>query len=995
MIYRSGGMAKGRPLRRRGDLWWRHVAVVLALLAYLSGGIVGARGLWARWQTARYETRGITFDESSLPLWTGVDPWGVNTALEQHPDEESLERSLDLLTAGGFRWVRQRFPWAEIEPEPGSYRWARWDAIVRQCSERGLRVIAVLDGAPARARATEDAGNPFAPPRDPADLAAFARALAGRYGQSIDHYQVWDEPNIYPHWGERDADPQGYLALLTAVGAALRDADPGAVIVAAGLAPTTETSGRNLSEVLFLRGLYEAGGRQAFDVVAAKPYGFWSGPDDRDVSPETLNYSRLLALREEMVRHGDAAKPVWAVSWGWNALPEGWQGQPSPWGNDEAERQHDRDLAAIERARREWPWLSLMCYAAWQPAVPADDPMWGLALLDADGAPGPLYTRLQALAQAPQLLYPGQHTLLAADGDVEIRFWGSRVDLVGPGQWQLRSLDGEPLSADLTAEPGTTATAVRGLTTGEHRLTLQAGAPGELRVVISRQRPAWLPPRTAAAGLGAALLATAALWWLLRPYPWRRWAGRSLAAYRSLSPWAGLGLGVVALALLALAPNVLLSLLALLVVGLLVGARLDVGLMLIVLLVPLAPLHKPFASLRFSYLEMVTLLTLAAQGLRELRSLLRRDLDSPFLEALGLRLRAALAGLDALDVGMALLVGAALLSLAVSEQLRLSLRELRVVVLQAAFVYWLVRQARLDRAGILRLADVVVLSATLVSLQGLYQYLWTDQVIVAEGVRRVRGIYGSPNNLALVLGRSLPVMLAMVFAGARGRRRWAYGVAAVPVGLCLFLTFSKGAWLLGLPAAMLAVGLLLDRRARLALAGLAVVGIVLSVPLLGTARFGSLFSLQGTSLLRIKLWEAACDMALDHPWLGVGLDNFLHHYHTYIRPEALDEPDLSHPHNWLLDFWLRLGLPGLAAFVWLQWHWFRRAVGLWRRHSDPALLAIIIGLVGGMVDMLTHGLIDAAFFVIELAALFALLVGLLRAIDGLAPEGPVRESERR
>ncbi|HOG47889.1 MAG TPA: O-antigen ligase family protein, partial [Anaerolineae bacterium] len=166
--------------------------------------------------------------------------------------------------------------------------------------------------------------------------------------------------------------------------------------------------------------------------------------------------------------------------------------------------------------------------------------------------------------------------------------------------------------------------------------------------------------------------------------------------------------------------------------------------------------------------------------------------------------------------------------------------------------------------------------------------------------------------------------------------------------------------------------------------GLALAGVLLLVPVLGTARFRSLVSLQGTSLLRVKLWEASCDMALDHPWLGVGLDNFLYHYPDYIRPEAMAEPDLSHPHNWPLDFWLRLGLPGLAAFLWLARSFFRRALRLWRRRADPALTALTIGLIAAMVDMLAHGLIDAAFFVVELAALFALLVGLLRAMEEAA-----------
>lgn len=999
MTHGSGWLADRRAMRPAGAGWWRHALALMAALAYLGAGSTGAWCLWSRWQSVRYEQRGIAFAGTPLPAAAGVDPWGVNTALEQYPDGEALGRSLDLLAAGGFRWVRQRFPWAEIEPAPGSYRWEQWDRIVSACRERGLGIIAVLDGAPAWARAPEDVNNPLAPPRDPADLAAFAGAFAARYGQAVACYQVWDEPNIYPHWGERDPDPAQYLQLLHAARAQILAVDPAAVVATAGLAPTTETAGRNMSELVFLRGLYDAGGRGEWDAVAVKSYGFWSGPEDRTVDPEILNFSRLVAVREEMVRHGDTAKPVWAVTWGWNALPEGWQGWPSPWGDDRAARQHQRDLDAMARARQEWPWLSLMCYAAWQPAAPADDPVWGLSLLDRQGEPGPLYEALREAAHTAQPLYPGQHTLAVTGSRVEVSFWGSRVDLLGPGRWRLVEVDGRPLSGTVAVAGGRQAVAVRGLPTGQHRLVLQVeeSAPA-VGVVVMRERPAWLPPWALAAACLAMLAATVGLWWLLRPYPWRRWYAGALAAWRGLAPWPALAVGAVALALLALSPWLLLSLAALAVLALLVAARPDVGLMLAVFLVPLAPLQKGFASLHFSYLELVTLVSVAAQAWRELAAVARRVRGRGGAGGLIEQLRAMLRGLNALDVGFALVVGAALLSLLASENLRLSLRELRVVVLQAAFLYWLLRQARLDRAGILRLADILVLSGTVVSLHGLYQYGWTDQVIVAEGVRRVRGIYGSPNNLALVLGRILPVMLAMWFAGPRGRRRWLYGLAALPAGLCLVLTFSKGALFLGMPAALVAIGLLTGRRARLATAAVAVAGALVLVPVLRTPRFASLISLQGTSLLRIKLWEAAWDMVRDHPLLGVGLDNFLGHYHSYIRPEAMSEPNLSHPHNWLLDFWLRMGLPGLLAFLWLEWSFFRRAVGVWQRRSDQALTALAIGLIAAMVDMLSHGLIDAAFFVVELAGLCALAAGLVRAMAGLARQGEypgrVREAAR-
>ena len=986
MAYRLG-RAVGQPRGWRGAGGWRHALALLATLAYLAAGAGGAWWLWSRWQSVRYAERGIAFGTSALPAGAGVDTWGVNTALEQYPDAQALGRSLDLLAAGGFHWVRQRFPWAEIEPVRGSCRWEKWDAIVAECQARGLGIIAVIDGSPAWARAPEDANNPLAPPRDPADLAAFAHALALRYGQAISRYQVWDEPNLYPHWGEHGPDPAQYLQLLREARSAILAANPAAVVATAGLAPTTETAGRNLSELVFLRGLYEAGGRGDLGAVAIKSFGFWSGPEDRNVDPGTLNFSRLVAVREEMVRHGDAATPVWAVTWGWNALPEGWQGRPSPWGNDEATKQHQRDLEALDRARQEWPWLGLMCYAAWQPAAPADDPIWGLSLLDRDGRPGPLYQALQQVSRAPQTLYPGEYTLSATGAEVEVRFWGSRVEVMGPGRWRLVALDGRPQSATVAPAAGRRAAVAQGLPVGEHVLVLRAEAAAPaLRLAVARERPPWLPPWALLAIALAALAATVGLWWLLALYPWRRWWRRALAAWRGLSPWAALTVGMGGLLLLALSPWLLLSLAAVALLALLVAARRDVGVMLAVFLVPLAPLQKGFGPLRFSYLEVVTLLTVAAQGAWELVALGRVLRGQALWRTLVGRARRAVAGLDGLDWGIALLVGAALLSLAASENLHLSLRELRVVVLQAAFLYWLLRQARLDRNGILRLADILVLSAVVVSLHALYQYGFTQQVIVAEGVRRARGIYGSPNNLALVLGRALPVMLAMGFAGPHGRRRWLYGLAALPAGLSLILTFSKGALFLGVPAALVAIGLLTGKRGRLAIAALAAAGALVLVPVLRTPRFSSLASLQGTSFLRIKLWEAAWDMARDHPVLGVGLDNFLTHYHTYIRPEAMDEPNLSHPHNWVLDFWLRTGLAGLAAFLWLAWSFFRTALAQARHGRDPALAALAIGLIGAMVDMLSHGLIDAAFFVVELAGLCALAAGLVRAMAGLDGE---------
>jgi O-antigen ligase len=152
----------------------------------------------------------------------------------------------------------------------------------------------------------------------------------------------------------------------------------------------------------------------------------------------------------------------------------------------------------------------------------------------------------------------------------------------------------------------------------------------------------------------------------------------------------------------------------------------------------------------------------------------------------------------------------------------------------------------------------------------------------------------------------------------------------------------------------------------------------LAIPVLRTPRFTSLFDLQsGTSFFRLNLWRSTLDMIRDHPLLGVGLDNFLYAYRgRYIRPAAWQEPDLSHPHNLILDYWSRLGILGLAAGVWLQIAFWRLALPL-RRLADPDDRALALGLMAGMVDFVAHGLVDNSYFLVDLAFAFMLSLGLV------------------
>jgi O-antigen ligase len=274
------------------------------------------------------------------------------------------------------------------------------------------------------------------------------------------------------------------------------------------------------------------------------------------------------------------------------------------------------------------------------------------------------------------------------------------------------------------------------------------------------------------------------------------------------------------------------------------------------------------------------------------------------------------------------------------------------------------------------------LGALSVALVGLGQAATGQGLITAEGgAARIRGVYGSPNNLALYLERALPLALAAALWVRGTWRKATYGAVAAVLGLATALTLSKGALLLGVPAGMAVVLIATWGRWGWALAGSAATAGLVALPILARLpRFSGLLDLgTGTSFLRVQLWRSAWRMFLDHPLLGVGPDNFLSQYRSrYILPEAWQDPNLSHPHNLPLDFLTRLGVLGFAAGLGMLggfWVTAGRALRAQRAASGEArearpLAALVVGLMGLVAAMLGHGLVDHAFFLVDLSFVF-------------------------
>lgn len=984
-------------------------------------------------------TRGIalaTEPEHQMPFRAPLA--GVNAELTLYNTPAKLETQLNTMEELGIKWVRQIFPWSEIEPESGVFHWERWDRIVEAFATRdSLRLVAVLHLSPPWARNPSATTQPTAPPHSSESFAEFAAVFAERYGDIIDFYQIWDEPNLTSAWGGLPPGAAEYANLLQAAYTTLHAADPSsATVIAAALAPTTEEGPDNYSDVLFLRALYELGADAYFDAAAGKPIGFSTGPDDRRVDSQILNFSRLVLLREEMVSWGDGEKHLWASAAGWNALPAEWNGSPSIWGGVTKNLQARYTEDALARAAAEWPWCGGVILHHWEPNAEQTDPVWGFAiepdtnLQNSIAAAQPDNTRAALPGRhpinTPHAVYEGEWEFSELGGDfgykqdseLTFTFYGTDLAL------ELRrdnyrgylyvTVDGQPANALQQDRQGQSYIILNssdnqpnidiipvatGLTQGPHQIQARAEYGWDQWALVG-YRVSIVPAthkELIAVLLGIGLL-TGIL--LIRIMPFRELA-KNLRLYRPLNSaaqlalaglasllmmlgmlltwtshtptllrrdWPGLLLGFMTTGLMYFSTPLLLTIAMAILLWFLIYIRLELGLLLTLAWAPFFLYPLALHEYAFPIAEVCILLTVSAWIVK-----------NGLTWAVQQPRRFRRPHLNRTDWGVAAFFVAATVSLFWAEYQHVALREWRTMILEPVLFYTIARTSLRNKTEITRLVDAFVFGAAAAAAVSLVMYFSGEGIIIAEGAsRRLGGIYGSPNNIGLSMGRALPFALAPLLAETTRIRKILAAVAAGIMVLAAALSQSAGALLLGIPASLFAMLFLWRRRYAVIAAGVAAAGgAALAYPVLQSPRFSRLLDFSsGTTFFRLRIWESALNMLRDRPLRGMGLDQFLYQYRGhYIQPDAWQEPNISHPHNIILDFWLRLGAAGVLILAWIQYSFWDTTIRLYKQLERNSLHALFnIAAMASMVDLLVHGMVDNSVFVIDLSFVFFFLL---------------------
>lgn len=251
-------------------------------------------------------------DRAPTARTAAIDGFGfaAGGSLLTLPDAE-LEAEMAAAAGIGASWLRVEVSWRNVEPAPGQYSWTAVDRVVHAAGRHGLRVLGLVVFAPSWAQA-QGPGTlvPGGRPADPGAFGAFAGIAAARYAGTINTWEVWNEPNL-PLFFSPLPDVEAYSQILRAAYGTIHAALPDATVLSGGLAIANDTN-VTVAPATFIEQLYRRGVGSYSDGIAVHPYTFPFTPFD----DPNENWSDLAAVRDVMVRNGDAGTKIWITEFG-------------------------------------------------------------------------------------------------------------------------------------------------------------------------------------------------------------------------------------------------------------------------------------------------------------------------------------------------------------------------------------------------------------------------------------------------------------------------------------------------------------------------------------------------------------------------------------------------------------------------------------------------------------------------------------------------------
>lgn len=268
----------------------------------------------------------------------------------------------------------------------------------------------------------------------------------------------------------------------------------------------------------------------------------------------------------------------------------------------------------------------------------------------------------------------------------------------------------------------------------------------------------------------------------------------------------------------------------------------------------------------------------------------------------------------------------------------------------------------------------------------------------SKALRRVGGTLGHANLLGFYLETLLPLMLAMTFVSSWRRWRWFFGCAFAAGSALLFLTFSRGAWLVsGLSLGVLLIVLAARNFKRRIMiretAALLLLAAAAAAVLSGKIASRLTSHDSGSAQTRVFQFQVAQNIISAHPWLGVGINNYAETMSAYDEtPERIARTFPFPVHNVYLDFWAETGTLGLVLLLLFLASVLGKSLTGFRAARDELPKYALLGLGLGLAANYLHCLVDMHYILNNrYFYLFAALISQLCLLNRRAlPEKEAR-----
>jgi hypothetical protein len=257
----------------------------------------------------------------------------VVVVVARSPEEESQEAGLalgfnnnavtqgyaspaeaaELLERVGATTDRVQIDWATLEPQPGEYNFATYDAIYAEDLAHGITPLFVFAYAPvwANGGVCDPSHATCLNPPTPAfydEAAQTAAVIAERY-PDVAGIEIWNEPNT-PYFWPPAADPSAYAQLLIATYDAVKRVAPDTVVAGASTSNSPVFGPGYVADDEFVKAIFDAGAGDAMDALAVHVY---PEPGDLTGASAASSLKELLATIREL---DPDPPPVWVSETG-------------------------------------------------------------------------------------------------------------------------------------------------------------------------------------------------------------------------------------------------------------------------------------------------------------------------------------------------------------------------------------------------------------------------------------------------------------------------------------------------------------------------------------------------------------------------------------------------------------------------------------------------------------------------------------------------------